>query len=224
MLTPYAIVRPDAEPPAITDHAGRSLRAIEASALALLVGEPIDPAADAEGFMETVAAIHDHAPCVPVRLDDPLPDETAGRRLLETGADRFVRLLDRLDGADEWSVLVEPPPAEPASPRVPAAPDADDSTAAGGLSYLRRRRRDLDTAAGMHPAVSDLIAHLATTLAPAVRDTRTIATRNGAGSLALLVDRDLDIGAHFRAAAADATLPCTLSGPWPPFSFVSLTT
>ena len=149
MLTPYAITRAGTEAGEFSDCYGRTLRAVESFGLSLLVGDPIDAECDAEGFMDTVALIHEHACCVPVRLDDPLNDETAVRRLLETGADRFTRLLDRLTGADEWSVRVEAPIRDHAPPPAGTPPAADS---ASGRSYLRQRRRDLDTASGIQRA------------------------------------------------------------------------
>lgn len=216
MLTPYAIVRSCEDPAAFTDAHDAPLVGVHASGLTLLVGEAIDARADAEAFMDAVTDVHESCACVPMRLGEPLENETAGRRLIETGADRFHKLLDQLEGVDEWSIVVQPPAV---LQQVEAKPlGAGDA----GRGYLEQRRRDLDVAGGMRPEVSAVLAELSRSFAPVVRETRTLPGAEGAGSLAMLIDRKSDAIAAFRERTSCVALPCTLTGPWPAFSFVSL--
>lgn len=216
MLTPYAIVRAGSQATEYADAAGRAMRGIDAMGLTLLVGDAIDRAEHAQSFMHSVAAVHEERACIPVRLGEPIRDERAGRRLLETGAERLHRVLDRIESADEWSIVVQPPSTAQLIETEPVQRSGD------GRGYLERRRREHDVASGMCAEVSAVLAELCRAFGPHVRDARTLPGTAGGGSLAMLIARETDAAAAFRQFTAGAVLPCTLTGPWPAFSFVGM--
>ncbi|MEL7483518.1 MAG: GvpL/GvpF family gas vesicle protein [Planctomycetota bacterium] len=214
MLTPYCIARSRSIPGPFEDAAGTPMRRIEDAGLTLLVGEPIDPASNAASFMEAVARVHDVCACVPMRLGPPLPDDESARRLLNAGSRRFDRLLHQFTGCDEWSIVVE------ASDESSAPCVERNASNEGGRSYLEQERRRFDTASGLCPAAATLIAAVSCEVGPAVRDSRIIGRTDGGGTLVLLVERAVDVVSVFRRVLGGADLPCTLTGRWPPFSFV----
>ncbi len=214
-MLPYAIVRASPLRPTLRDAHRRPLQAIDAAGLSLLVGPTARPSPDAESYMDAVTRIHETMPCVPMRLGPPIDDADAGRRLLESGSDRFHRLLDLFAGVDEWSVTVRPTQGRLDAP-APRTPPTDGES---GRAYLDRRRLEADLAAGMDAQVSGVLADLARRWAPHASLVRTVAWDHGGGSLVLLLDRAADPVRIFRSTTEGIALPATLTGPWPPFSF-----
>ncbi|MFI9586700.1 GvpL/GvpF family gas vesicle protein [Streptomyces sp. NPDC052236] len=109
-------------------------------------------AATARAHQDVVAALTEVTCPVPLRLATVCRDDDGVRRLLETGHDRFVRTLERLDGRVEWGVKVyaETPARQPESPAPAPAPAAAPAPqdhsgappAPTGRDYLRRRLRE----------------------------------------------------------------------------------
>jgi len=225
VITPYAILRAT-DAPVVSELPGADgdrLRFVPRGDLAVIVGAPLRPDRDAHAFMDALCRIHDRCPCLPLRLDAPLGGADAAVRLLDAGCDRLRRLLDRVEGCDEWSIRVEPLPhslLERKPPMSETGPEPEPG--AGGRGYLEQRRRQMAADAGLAPGVCEVIAGLAQRLARVSRDTRAIPMADGAGSLALLVQRRRPVEDWFRSAAEDCPSPCALTGPWPPFSFVTL--
>ncbi|MFD9220527.1 GvpL/GvpF family gas vesicle protein [Streptomyces sp. NPDC060064] len=91
----------------------------------------------AHAHQAVIAALTSLSCPLPLRLATVCRDEDGVRRLLDSGHDRFVRTLERLDGRVEWGVKVyaETPEPAAASP-APAAP------ASTGRDYLRRRLQE----------------------------------------------------------------------------------
>ncbi|MEM7621587.1 MAG: GvpL/GvpF family gas vesicle protein [Planctomycetota bacterium] len=218
------IVRSDETRRVTESQLGPSMHWVEYSDLAMLLGDPLDPHADAEHFMAVVDAVHEACACLPMRLESPIEDEAAAVRLLRAGADRFERLLGRVKGCDEWSIRVErPSESVAATQRVTDRPlETPSHVHNRGASYLEHRRRRMDADAGIDRWVSGVLATLGAKLAPLASDSRVIPSGQGSGTLVLLVRRDFDIERAFVDVASGATSECTLTGPWPAFSFVTL--
>ncbi|MGW0565221.1 GvpL/GvpF family gas vesicle protein [Streptomyces sp. NPDC003016] len=174
---------------------------------------------------------------VPLRLATVCVDDSGVRRLLDTGRDRFVQTLERLDGRVEWGIKVyaEPDPAPEAEPaREPSeAPQAQAAAAAPttGRDYLRQRlsrRRARESvweradalSRGLHAELS-LRAEAAALHRP--QDAR-LSEASGQNILnaAYLVPRESseefveEVG---RLTPKDRGVRVELTGPWAPYSF-----
>ncbi|TQK42613.1 gas vesicle protein GvpL/GvpF [Streptomyces sp. SLBN-118] len=91
----------------------------------------------ARAHQAVVAALASLTSPLPLRLATVCRDDNGVRRLIDSGHDRFVRTLDRLDGRVEWGVKVY---AETPQPRAAAAaPVTRPAAASSGRDYLRRR-------------------------------------------------------------------------------------
>ncbi|AZM58047.1 gas vesicle protein [Streptomyces sp. WAC 01529] len=74
---------------------------------------------------------------LPLRLATVFRDDSGVRAMLEEGADRFRRVLDRIDGCVEWGVKVHLE-SEESRERPAEAPTQDKPRS--GRDYLRQRR------------------------------------------------------------------------------------
>lgn len=114
--------------------------------------EDLDRLAEtARAHQAVIAALTSLTCPLPLRLATVCRGDSGVRRLLDSGRERFVRTLERLDGRVEWGVKVyaetpsreEPSPA-PVSPAPSPRASLDDSAAPAptGREYLRRRMRE----------------------------------------------------------------------------------
>jgi Gas vesicle synthesis protein GvpL/GvpF len=161
---------------------------------------------------------------LPLRFGTLVPDEAAAHRLLATHAATARTQLERIGNAREWGVrLVRTLTADP----VPAPAGAEVS----GTEFLSRRRQALTEAERAGAAAERAADRLEAALEP---HTRARLRRGGSpGSsllldLAFLVEPDSEaaVTAALEQLAADEAangLALELSGPWPPYSFASLT-
>ncbi|OAR22760.1 gas vesicle protein [Streptomyces sp. ERV7] len=148
----YAVVRPfeealpdgvrglDGEPPRLIGHGGLCAAAspvpaadFDAAPLRARLEDLDWLSATARAHQSVVAALSSVTCAVPLRLATVCREESGVRRLLDSGRDRFVAALERLDGRVEWGVKVY---AEAGSPEPATAPGAKPAT---GREYLRRR-------------------------------------------------------------------------------------
>jgi hypothetical protein len=236
-ITSASVPLPDDVRP-VTDDG--QLAHIEVDDLALLVS-PVRPdelrvdEADLSetGRLATLARGHDAVvraaagagPVLPLRFGTVVRDEAAARRLLREHRDSARDQLHRIGSAREWGVkLVRPVSAGPVSSA------ANERRGVTGTEYLTRRR----TALAQHEAAqagAERAADLVTaTLRPHVTECRR---RGGSPGSALLLDLaflvPLDAETAFAGAAAELAAPLAadglaveVSGPWAPYSFVSL--
>ncbi|MGI5400861.1 GvpL/GvpF family gas vesicle protein [Streptomyces sp. CA-135486] len=93
-----------------------------------------------------VAALSSLTCPLPLRLATVCRDEDGVRRMLDSGHDRFLDTLKRLDGRVEWGVKVyaETPEAQEPAP----APAREPASATTGRDYLRRRLQERRAAEG----------------------------------------------------------------------------
>jgi hypothetical protein len=187
----------------------------ESGRLALLV----------RGHDAVVRAAAGAGPVLPLRFGTVVRDEAAARRLLREHHDSACDQLQRIGSAREWGVkLVRRADA------VPVHSSADDRRDVTGTEYLTRRRQALAqheaADAGAQRAADLLLA----TLRPHVSQTLR---RDGSPGSGLLLDLAflVPLGAEeaFTAAAGELAEPFAadglaveVSGPWAPYSFVSL--
>jgi hypothetical protein len=192
---------------------------------------------------EVVEGLMADSPVLPLRWGTVVPDERRLSAVLETHYDSFVAALERVRGRVELGLRVlwdgdalQPPPAEPgsqgnarpgASPgTVPPQPARGEPAATPGRRYLMARveadrlaRAERQRALGMADEIHRPLDRLA---AESVRE--VLPTSRMLLAAAYLVDRDrvADVRAEADAlAAAFPALRLLLTGPWPPYHFVT---
>lgn len=225
--------------PALTD--GARVRQVTEAGLALLVS-PVAPEQlrvdeddlSEEGRLATLVRGHDAVlraasdlgPVLPLRFGTVVPDEQAARRLLREHTAAALEQLARVDGAREWGVrLVRVLSGEPQ-----LAGPVPRREGMSGTEYLSARRAALSARDRSEQDAARAGDRLEQTLAPHVTDTVRRGGNPGSSLLldvAALVPRDRETG--FRAAVEALGddlrregLDTELTGPWPPYSFVSL--
>src|SRR4051794_1204580 len=181
----------------------------------------------ARGHDAVVRAAADSGPVLPLRFGTVVADETAARRLLQDHGDSAREQLRRIGDPREWGVkLVRSLDAEPA----PVGPRSGDRSGVTGTEYLARRRRALEQHGEAEAAAEKAATVLQESLHPHVTESLR---RGGATGSSLLLDVAFlvrpDDEAAFLAAAAELGerfapdgFGVEVSGPWPPYSFVSL--
>lgn len=218
-MYPYAITR---DPATLVDESGERVTAFDGGQLTVwqesglaIVGGDASPRNAPELFLDRVAHLNDIQPVVPMQASDEPLSRAEASRLLRAGCERFTKLLARFDGCAEWSIRIDPPVLDL---------DSEEESAGVGRSYLETRRKEFDRQAGVDPGASRQAALFTRALLPFIQESRVIAATNGAASLVMLVrlmDAQ-DLQHVFSQTALNAPCACALSGPWPPFSFVSL--
>jgi hypothetical protein len=181
----------------------------------------------ARGHDAVVRAAARSGPVLPLRFGTVVADESAARRLLEEHGDSAREQLRRIADTREWGVkLVRSLDAEPA----PVGPRSGDRSGVTGTEYLARRRRALEQHGEAEAAAGKAAEVLQETLRPHVTESLR---RGGATGSSLLLDLAFlvrpDAETDFLAAAAELRerfasdgFGVEVSGPWPPYSFVSL--
>jgi hypothetical protein len=181
----------------------------------------------ARGHDAVIRAASGSGPVLPLRFGTVVPDETAARRLLQEHGEAAREQLRRVADTREWGVkLVRSLDSEPA----PVGPRSGDRSGVTGTEYLARRRRALEQHGEAEAAAEKAAEVLQETLRPHVTESLR---RGGAAGSSLLLDLAFlvrpDAEADFLAAAAELGERFTpdgfgveVSGPWPPYSFVSL--
>ncbi|MEU6820141.1 GvpL/GvpF family gas vesicle protein [Streptomyces atriruber] len=156
----YAVCRPLAAPLAadLTGVGGEPPRQLVHGDLVALVGpvperdfaeKPLRAHLEDLDWLSGTARAHQHVidalttvTCpLPLRLATVFRDDSGVRAMLEDGAERFQRVLERIDGRVEWGVKVHmenPAGDESAGPGAEAEPQRNG--AVSGRDYLRRRR------------------------------------------------------------------------------------
>ena len=181
----------------------------------------------ARGHDAVVRAAADLGPVLPLRFGTVVVDEAAARSLLRSHGDSARDQLRRIGTAREWGVkLVRSLDAEP----VPSGSRPSDRRGVTGTEYLTRRRQALDQQEAAETGAENAVNLLLTALRPHAVESLQ---RGGSPGSSLLLDLALlvspDAETDFLAAAAGLGerfagdgLAVEVSGPWPPYSFVSL--
>jgi hypothetical protein len=241
-LYAYGITGADLELPddirALTD--GGPLHRVVLDDLALLVSRvrPDELRVDEDdlsetGRLATLARGHDavvraavgSGPVLPLRFGTVVPDEAAASRLLREHGGSAREQLRRIAGTREWGVkLVRSLDAEPA----PVGPRPSERRGVTGTEYLAHRRQALERHENAEADAERAADVLQETLRPHVTE---CLRRGGSPGSSLLLDLaflvPIEGEAAFLAAAADLGegfegFGVEVSGPWPPYSFVSL--
>jgi len=202
--------------------------------------EPLREHLNDLAWLERVARRHEavleqalaQATVVPLRLCTIFDDADGVRRMLEREREPLTRALARLDGRQEWGVKLL---VDGDRLAATAAPAGDQAQGEGGAAYLARRRNERQAREGARALamqiVDDVDGSLRAHAVDAVRlpaQNRELSGHTGDMVLnaAYLVDAD-GAGALHEAAAelqgrhADAGARIELTGPWPPYNFVT---
>lgn len=172
----------------------RPLRTVGCGGLRAIVSD-VDaaPPADAQmlwAYEGVVTRLMDSAAVLPVRFGTTAQSDGEITAMLAAREGELARALERVRGAVEFAVHVEP-----------GAPEAPQDAEKPGTAYMRgllardERRRELESRAG------ELVRARA---------------RRSASSFAYLVDRER--ADRFENLAGGLGL--SITGPWPPYSFV----
>jgi hypothetical protein len=166
---------------------------------------------------------------LPMKLFTIFTDEARARAHVADQRRRFAALVKRVSGHEEWSVRVvlDRARAERAAPRPSAAGNGRT-----GIAYLARKKARRDAAAELSQRARETVADLYDRLAARAR----FAKRRGASELplksgpllfdaAFLIPRTRSsafraLAAREAKAMARSGYGLTLTGPWPPYSFV----
>ncbi len=237
----YAVVAADCEDPM------PPLRLIRRGDLAVAISPPPSPFVElaaqlkeggtaGEGLSHLEEALMAHEGAIeglrsssvaPLRFGTTVASSADVALLLELNADSLRHSLARVAGRAEWSVRVfteEPAPAGP--PEEPSAPRS-------GRAYLERRRRERslvdeerhrreEAAAAIESRLQDAGAELAV-LPESARD-REVEGRSLLLACVCLAPREAEerlVAALEEAVKATGDARAELTGPWPPYHFVS---
>jgi hypothetical protein len=221
----------------VVDHAGLSAVVCDVE-LAEFGERPLASNLEDLAWLEWAARTHHEvvrrvaggATCAPLRLVTVCSDDDSVRAKVDALRADLERVLDRVEGRQEWSlkVLVPQRPAE-----AEAAPAAV-SAATSGADYLRRKRE----AAGRRRELGEEAARAAHDLHD-VASRQAVASRRLAPQDPRLTGRadtmvlnaaylvEADAHEAFRTAVLVAAeqrphVSVELDGPWPPYSFAVL--
>ena len=190
---------------AITDAAAEPeppLRAVRSGALSVLCAPAVEHEVTAESLWRREALIEElmeERDLLPVRFGTLVPDERAAASAIAERRDELTAGLERVRGAVELGLRVEP--------REPP-PQADAATT--GRDYLRAKLDRLEAAQALHEPLAQIAR------AAVVQPGRPLLRA------AYLVDReavDAFVAAVRRLQSAHPELALLCTGPWPPYSF-----
>jgi hypothetical protein len=242
-LYAYALTRADQflpeGLPALTE--GAQVGRVVEGGLALLVS-PVIPDQlqvdqddlDEDGPLATLVRGHDAVlraaaaagAVLPLRFGTVVASEEGARRLLRTHGPAAAAQLDRVDGKREWGVrLLRSLAPEPQL--TGSAPRRENMS---GTAYLTSRRAALEARERVEEHTRRAAAQLEQALAPFVAESLRRGGNPGSSLLldaAYLVAQDHEVA--FTTAVTELAeelrpdgLDVELTGPWPPYSFVSL--
>lgn len=173
---------------------------------------------------------------VPLRAFTLFASEESLRRHLETERERLLKLLERLDGKQEWTLRIEFDPqlwSDALVRRVGSLRALSDEIAgaAAGKAFLLRKKLDDEKKAASREAEQEVVAEverdvLAKLACDTVAETRQ--QRSGAfPQINVLIERDEE--ARLEELRDDLTqcyasegVTLALTGPWPPYTFAVL--
>jgi hypothetical protein len=227
----YAIIPGDDERPLRwRGFGGQPLVRVSQGALTAVVSEvgPADePGRDSESVLRheaLVEAIAARGAALPVRFHTVLPSAAAVARALAEHHDDLVADLRRLGGKIELGLIIlwlrrAPEPSPETKDQAPIR------SPGSGTEYMRARARELARTEARQADARQLAAELHRDLGSLALERRV---RLGTGPVALRVDLLTEASAvpavrravdRLRGRRGDVT--AVLSGPWPPYSFVT---
>jgi hypothetical protein len=169
---------------------------------------------------------------VPLRLCTIFDDADGAIRMLERERDALTAALARLDGRQEWGVKLL---VDGDRLAATAAPQGDQAQSEGGAAYLARRRHEREAREAARALAAQIVDDVDGSLRALAVDTVRLPAQNRELSghtgdmilnAAYLVDADAveELRAHvgeLQERHAQYSARVQLSGPWPPYNFVT---
>lgn len=170
---------------------------------------------------------------VPLRAFTLFSSEEAVRAYLHEHRDLLAKVLERLDGKQEWTLRVEFDPSrwsESLATRVASLRDLQNEIAAAapGKAFLLRKKLDDEKKKASHAAEQQVVAEIERLVmdklgCETVAETRE--RRDGAfPQINVLLNRDeeatlQELHAEMTARYESEGVSLGLTGPWPPYTF-----
>lgn len=176
-----------------------------------------------QGHHRVVQALMDGGTVLPMRFGSIFSDEDSLRSMLKANGRSLVDLLDRLRGQVEFGVTVW-------AQRTGGEVQPSATGATSGRDYLRRRKAELQAASAADQADVTLLEGIHAALADQSAQSSLLETRRADPAVLLSAAYLVPLDAvdsfclqveHVQARHADRCR-LELTGPWPPYSFVSL--
>jgi hypothetical protein len=169
---------------------------------------------------------------VPLRLCTIFDDADGVIRMLEREGDALTSALARLDGRQEWGVKLL---VDGDRLAATAAPQGDQAQGEGGAAYLARRRHERAAREAARALAAQIVDDVDGSLRVLAVDTVRLPAQNRelsghTGDMVLNAAYLVDAGAvdelhtqvgELQARHAQYGALVQLSGPWPPYNFVT---
>lgn len=175
---------------------------------------------------QVVASLNRCRTVIPLRYGCRLADESQVARLLLERGPRYAALLQELDGCVEMGIrLLVPAPATPPAAPVPVGLKDGAGPASPGLAYLKAREVHYRRLEGWSREHGRLARELQGTFSGLFTKVKAEGPppRLPLLSLYFLVPRPAvaSFRQRFRRFSCTAAAKLLLSGPWPPYNFVT---
>ena len=170
---------------------------------------------------------------VPLRAFTLFSSDEALRSYLREHAEMLEKLLQRLDGKQEWTVRIEFDPAtwsECLGSRVESLRSLQEeiASAAPGKAFLLRKKLDEERKRGSREAEQQVVAEIEQTVLDKLRCETVAETRErrdgGFPQINVLINRDeesilQELHATLTERYSREGVTVGLTGPWPPYTF-----
>lgn len=215
---------PPALPPGVD---GAPVRLIEEGGLGAAISwiEPPDLTPNisrALSYAKVVEALHADRAVLPMRYGCLFGDEGEVVELLRARRAEYAAVLRRLDGCVEMGVRI----LRPAEPVPPCSPFDPETEAAPGQAYLAHRAARYAREQATAGALANMTGRVRRALGGLAERTETdsaVRGDQGVSSLYFLVKRTAveSFRQAFRRIGGRESSRLLLSGPWPPYNFVT---
>ena len=170
---------------------------------------------------------------VPLRAFTLFSSEEALRSYLTSNAEMLRKVLDRLDGKQEWTLRVEFEPQRWSDALVARIDELRDlqqqiDSAASGKAFLLRKKLDEEKKRASHAAEQTVVSEIEQAVLDRLSCETVAESRErregGFPQINVLINRDeeatlQELHAQLNDRYAAEGLTLALSGPWPPYTF-----
>ena len=170
---------------------------------------------------------------VPLRAFTLFSSEEALRSYLASNAEMLLKVLERLDGKQEWTLRVEFEPQRWSDALVARIDELRDlqqqvESATSGKAFLLRKKLDEEKKRASHAAEQTVVSEIERAVLDRLRCETVAESRErregGFPQINVLINRDeeatlQELHAQLNDRYAAEGLTLALSGPWPPYTF-----
>lgn len=185
---------------------------------------------------DVVSDLMKHTAIVPLRAFTLFSSEEALRAYLHEQREMLARLLERLDGKQEWTLQVEFEPSrwsESLTSRVASLRNLQDDIAGAppGKAFLLRKKLDEEKKRASHQAEQEVVAEIERLVLDTLRCETVAETRerrDGAfPQINVLLNRDeeatlQELHGKITERYGSEGVTLGLTGPWPPYTFATM--